>query len=57
MTDKYVCLMDGCDFVAQSKKAAFEHSKLDDEHIVVKVGVDEEEAICRQIESNYYGIV
>lgn len=57
MTDKYVCLMDGCDFVAQSKKAAFEHSKLDGEHIVVKVRVDEEEAICRQIESNYYGII
>ena len=42
---KYLCMMDGCDFVTSDEDEAKEH--MDDEHVVAEVSNDSDGVYCK----------
>lgn len=50
MVDKYLCMMDGCSYVAQDRSEALEHAKLGEEHMMVEIIPTDDEVICRMMD-------
>ena len=52
MIEKYVCMMDGCDYSTQDRLDALDHTRLGHEHAIVEIYPIDDEVKCKLMEES-----